>query len=76
VLLFATAGWIFYEGIERIFFKHIIPEITIFSFTVMVTSIVVDFGRSRALFRIAHKYGSQALEADVLHFRVDMLPPL
>ena len=34
---------------------------------------MVDFGRSRALFKVAHKYGSQALEADALHFRVDML---
>ena len=73
VLLFATAGWIFYEGMERIFFKHIIPEITVFSFTVIITSIVVDLGRSSALFKVAHKYGSQALEADALHFRVDML---
>jgi cation diffusion facilitator family transporter len=73
ILLFVTAGWIFYEGIERIFFKHVIPEITIFSIIVMATSIVVDLGRSRALFKVAHKYGSQALEADALHFRVDML---
>jgi cation diffusion facilitator family transporter len=73
ILLFVTAGWILNEGIERMFFKHVIPEITIFSFTVMITSILVDFGRSRALFKIAHKYGSQALEADGLHFRVDML---
>lgn len=73
ILLFVTAGWIFYEGIERIFFKYVIPEITIFSIIVMATSIVVDLGRSRALFKVAHKYGSQALEADALHFRVDML---
>jgi cation diffusion facilitator family transporter len=73
MLLFVTAGWILNEGIERIFFKHIIPEITVFSFTVIVISILVDFGRSRALFKVSRKYGSQALEADALHFRVDML---
>jgi divalent metal cation (Fe/Co/Zn/Cd) transporter len=44
ILLFVTAAWIFYEGIERIFFKQIIPEITIFSIIVMTTSIVIDFG--------------------------------
>lgn len=73
LLLFIVAGWIFYEGIERIFFKHVIPEVTIFSFGVLIASIIVDYGRSRALYKIANKYGSQAIEADALHFRVDML---
>jgi cation diffusion facilitator family transporter len=72
ILLLIIAGWIFYEGVERIFFIHIVPEITIFSFVVIISSILVDFGRSRALYRIANKYGSQALEADALHFKVDM----
>jgi len=39
----------------------------------MVTSIVVDYGRSKSLFKIARKYGSQAIEADALHFRADMI---
>lgn len=73
ILLFAVAGWIFYEGIDRIFFKNIHPEITIFSFVVMILSVVVDLWRSKALYRTARKYGSQALEADALHFRADML---
>ncbi|MDR4510805.1 MAG: cation-efflux pump [Nitrososphaeraceae archaeon] len=73
LLLLLVAGWIFYEGIERIFFKSVVPEITIFSFLIMVTSIVVDYGRSKALFKIARKYGSQAIEADALHFRADMI---
>ncbi|MGN6821232.1 MAG: cation diffusion facilitator family transporter [Candidatus Nitrosocosmicus sp.] len=73
VLLFITAGWIFYDGFQRIFFIHSKPEITIFSFGIMIISIVVDYGRSKALYRISHKYGSQALEADALHFRTDML---
>lgn len=73
ILLFVAAAWILNEGIERIFFKHITLDITIFSFTVVITSILVDFGRSRALYKVAHRYGSQALEADALHFRVDML---
>ncbi len=73
LLLFIVAGWIFYEGLERIFFKHVVPEITIPSFAVLIVSILVDFGRSRALYKVANKYGSQAIEADALHFRVDML---
>ena len=73
ILLFAVAGWVFYEGMDRIFFKKVQPEITVFSFAIMSASIAVDFGRSRALYRAARRYGSQALEADALHFRTDML---
>ena len=73
VLLIITAGWIFYDGFERILFIHGEPEITIFSFTIMIISIIIDYGRSNALYRISRKYGSQALEADALHFKTDML---
>jgi cation diffusion facilitator family transporter len=73
LLLFIVAGWIFYEGLERILFTHEAPEVTWVSFGVLITSIIVDYGRSRALYRVANKYGSQAIEADALHFRVDML---
>ncbi len=56
-----------------LFFVHGGPEITVFSFGVMISSIIVDFGRSRALYKTANNYGSQALEADALNFRIDML---
>src|ERR671910_3276418 len=52
ILLFAVAGWVFYEGIERIF-QPIQPEVTVFSFVIMFVSIAVDFGRSNALHRVA-----------------------
>src|ERR1019366_5964859 len=35
-------------------------------------SITLDTFRSRALFRVARKYNSQALEADALHFSTDV----
>jgi divalent metal cation (Fe/Co/Zn/Cd) transporter len=38
----------------------------------MVISIVIDVSRSRALARVAKKTGSQALEADALHFSTDV----
>ena len=38
----------------------------------MGISIVVDITRSRALMRTAKKHGSQALEADALHFSTDV----
>ena len=73
LLLFLVAGYIFYEGLERIFVKSIEPNITFFSFAIMIISIVVDFWRSKTLFRVARKYGSQAIEADALHFKADMI---
>lgn len=73
VILFVIAGWIFYEGLERIFFKHVVPEVTLFSFLVLLVSIAVDYSRSKVLYRVANKYGSQAIEADALHFKADMI---
>jgi len=73
ILLFTVAGWIFYEGLDRILYKNIQPEITIFSFAIMIVSILVDLWRSRVLDRTARRYGSQALEADALHFKADMI---
>ena len=73
ILLFIVAGWVFYEGIHRIFYESIQPDVTIFSIGIMVVSIVVDFGRSKALYRVAKKSQSQALEADALHFKADMI---
>ena len=73
ILLFIVAGWVFYEGIHRIFFEPIQPTVTIFSIGIMVVSIIIDFGRSKALYRVAKKSKSQALEADALHFKADMI---
>ncbi|MEM2958893.1 MAG: cation diffusion facilitator family transporter, partial [Candidatus Jordarchaeaceae archaeon] len=72
LLLFITCGWIIYEAINRIFFTRVAVEASVWTFLVMSISIVVDFSRSRALYRVARKYNSQALEADALHFRTDI----
>jgi cation diffusion facilitator family transporter len=72
VLLLATSGWIIYEAIQRLFFVNIKVEASIWSFIVMGTSIVIDYTRSRILYKAARKYKSQALEADALHFSTDI----
>lgn len=73
LLLLATCVWIVYESIQRLFFKSVEVESSIWSFIVMATSIVIDFTRSRVLFAAARKHNSQALEADALHFSTDIL---
>jgi cation diffusion facilitator family transporter len=72
LLLLFTCVWIIYEAIRRLFFKDVQVEASIWSFIVMAISIVIDFTRSRVLYRAARKYGSQALEADALHFSTDI----
>ena len=70
-LLLVTCFWIIYESINRLINKHPI-EVNAFSFIVIITSIIIDFSRSRALYKVARKYNSQALEADALHFSTDI----
>ena len=72
VLLLATCGWIVYESVDRLFFRPVRVETSIWGFVVMAVSIAVDVGRSRALTKAARKYQSQALEADALHFSTDI----
>ena len=73
LLLLLTCFLIGKEAIARLFFRKVEIEVTIWSFCVMFTSIVVDFTRSRILFRAAKKHDSPALEADAIHFSMDML---
>jgi cation diffusion facilitator family transporter len=72
LLLFVTCGWIMYEAVHRIITGKTHIDITIWSFIVILTSIAVDISRSRALFKVAKKHESQALEADALHFSTDI----
>jgi cation diffusion facilitator family transporter len=72
LLLVATCVWIVAEALSRLASSEIHVQVTVWSFAVMGTSIVVDLTRARALRRTARKYQSQALEADALHFSTDV----
>lgn len=72
-LLFGTSLWIIYEAALRIFGKgggHV--SVTWYAIAIIIISIVIDFNRSRNLHKVAKATGSQALEADALHFSSDM----
>ncbi|MBE6412927.1 MAG: cation transporter [Verrucomicrobiaceae bacterium] len=73
VLLLATCVWVIYEAISRLYYKDTAFSLSAWAFAVVVVSIIVDFFRSRHLMNTAKKYNSQALEADALHFSIDML---
>jgi len=72
LLLLATSGWIIYEAVQRLNVPEAHVVVSIWSFIVMGTSIIVDVTRSRMLFAAAKKHNSQALEADALHFSTDI----
>ena len=72
MILFITCFWICYEAIHRIITGEVNIEITIFSFIVVIVSIIIDVWRSKKLMRAAKNYKSQALEADALHFSTDI----
>ena len=72
LLLVITCAWIIWEAVNRLAVRTTHVEATVWSFVVMATSILVDASRSRALYRIARKHNSQALEADALHFSSDI----
>jgi cation diffusion facilitator family transporter len=72
LLLLATSAWIIYEAVNRLMTPKVEVKVTIWSFLVMATSIVIDFSRSRMLLKAAKAHNSQALEADALHFSTDI----
>jgi cation diffusion facilitator family transporter len=72
ILLLITCGWIIYEAVSRLVSGQTHIEVTVWSYIVIISSIIIDVGRSRALYRVAKKYNSQALEADALHFSTDI----
>jgi cation diffusion facilitator family transporter len=72
LLLLITCAWIIYEAVTRLATGKTEIEVNAWSYIVIVSSIIIDVSRSRALYRVARKYNSQALEADGLHFSTDI----
>ncbi|MGD0879512.1 MAG: cation diffusion facilitator family transporter [Anaerolineales bacterium] len=60
LLLLLTSAWIIYESILRLFIINAVVEASIWSFIIMGISIIVDYTRSRCLYKAARKFKSQA----------------
>lgn len=71
-LLFLTSAWIIKEAVERLRGEAVAVEVTWYGIAVIVVSMLIDFGRARALGKVARETGSAALEADALHFSSDI----
>ena len=73
LILVVTSSYIFYEGMNRLFFgKSISVDVEIWTFVVILIAIAVDISRVKALKRTARETGSHALEAEALHFSSDI----
>ncbi len=73
ILLLITIVWIVYEAARRIILSEFEIITSPIVFAVVLFAIIIDYSRSRALYRVAKKYDSQALKADALHFSTDIL---
>jgi cation diffusion facilitator family transporter len=71
-LLLLTAVWVGYEAITRLLVRAVHVDASAWAFAIMIVSIAIDVGRSRALRKAARLHHSQALEADALHFSTDI----
>lgn len=72
LLLVFTSNWVIYEGIKRLISPKEEIIVNVWSYAVITSSIVIDFWRSRALYKTAKETKSAALEADALNFTSDI----
>ncbi len=71
-LLTTTSLGILYEAYRKAFGAPDVPQLTPYSFAVPAGAILVDWGRSRYLRRVAAETGSEALAADAANFAGDL----
>jgi cation diffusion facilitator family transporter len=72
-LLIVLSAIVIWEATHRLWQGSADVEASPIAFAVFAGAIVVDFFRSRALIRVADKTSSDALYADALHFKSDLL---
>ncbi len=71
-LMVISCAWIIYEAIERILSRNVELHHSFWPVLVLLTSIAVDWWRSRQLREVAERTGSPALATDAFHFASDI----
>ena len=71
-LMVVSCAWIIYEAVERILNRAVELHHSIWPVLVLLTSIAVDWWRSRQLRAVAERTGSPALATDAFHFASDI----
>jgi cation diffusion facilitator family transporter len=72
ILMAISCGWIIWEALDRIIHRSTGLHHSIWPVLVLLTSIAVDFWRSRQLRAVALRTGSPALATDAFHFASDI----
>ena len=71
-LMAISCAWIIWAAIQRILHNSLELRYSLWPVIVLLTSIGVDFWRSRELRRVAEQTGSPALATDAFHFASDI----
>jgi cation diffusion facilitator family transporter len=72
ILMVASCVWIIWEAMARIFYHTVELRHSVWPVLVLLTSIGVDYWRSRRLRAVAVRTGSPALATDAFHFASDI----
>jgi cation diffusion facilitator family transporter len=72
ILMAISCGWIIWEALDRIVHHSMELHHSIWPVLVLLTSICVDYWRSRQLRAVALRTGSPALATDAFHFASDI----
>jgi cation diffusion facilitator family transporter len=71
-LMLVSCAWIVYEAMDRIVHHDAVVHHSVWPVLVLLTSIAVDWWRSRELGAVARQFKSTALAADAFHFASDI----
>jgi len=71
-LMAISCAWIIWEAMQRIFRHEAVVRHSFWPVLVLITSIAVDWWRSRKLGAVAREFKSTALAADAFHFASDI----
>jgi cation diffusion facilitator family transporter len=71
-LMAVSCAWIIWEAMARIFHHSVELRYSVWPVLVLLTSIGVDYWRSRRLRAVAERTGSPALATDAFHFASDI----
>jgi cation diffusion facilitator family transporter len=71
-LMAFSCAWIVWEAVERMIYHVVSLHHSLWPVLVLLTSIAVDFWRSRQLRAVALRTGSPALATDAFHFASDI----
>jgi cation diffusion facilitator family transporter len=72
ILMAVSSGWIIWEAMRRILYRQVELRHSVWPVAVVLSSIGVDFWRSRRLRAVAKLTGSPALATDAFHFASDI----